>query len=85
MRSSAQACEDLLARLFTDAELRARFKEDPQAIGRDLGLDDASLATLARTDWVGLDLAARSYSHKREAHAGRKRKGWIRRILGATR
>ena len=26
MRSSAQASEDLLARLFTDAELRARFK-----------------------------------------------------------
>lgn len=76
MRSPAQACEDLLARLFTDAEFRARFKENPQAVGRELGLDEAALATLARTDWVGLDLAARSYSHKRETHAGRKRRWW---------
>ena len=27
MRSSAQACEDLLARLFTDAEFRVRFRQ----------------------------------------------------------
>ncbi len=78
MRSSAQACEDLLARLFTDAEFRARFKEDPQGIGRELGLDEAALATLERTDWVGLDLAARSYSHKRDTHShtSRKRRWW---------
>jgi hypothetical protein len=73
MRNSAQACEDLLARLFTDAEFRARFRRDPQGVGRELGLDEAALAALERTDWVGLDLAARSYSHKRETHAGRKR------------
>jgi hypothetical protein len=76
MGSSAQACEDLLARLFTDPEFRARFKRDPQAVGRELALDDAALATLARTDWIGLELAARSYSHKREARAGRKRRWW---------
>jgi len=77
MRSSAQACEDLLARVFTDAEFRARFRRDPQAIGRELGLDDAALAMLARADWVGLDLAARSYSHKRESYAARKRRWWL--------
>jgi hypothetical protein len=49
MRSSAQACEDLLARLFTDAEFRARFRADPQGIGRELGLDEAALAALERT------------------------------------
>jgi len=76
MRSPAQACEDLLARLFTDAELRARFRRDPQAIGRELGLDEAALATLARADWVGLELAARSYSQKRETYARRKRRWW---------
>lgn len=76
MRSSAQACEDLLARLFTDAELRARFRRDPQGIGREQGLDEAALAALERTDWVGLDLAARSYSHKRHTYAGRKRRWW---------
>jgi hypothetical protein len=76
MRSPAQACEDLLARLSTDVELRARFRQDPRGVGRELGLDDAALATLAHTDWVGLDLAARSYAYKRETYAGRKRRWW---------
>jgi hypothetical protein len=76
VHSPAQACEDLMARLFTDAEFRARFRRDPQAIGRELGLDAAALAKLEKTDWVGLELAARSYSHKRETYAGRKRRWW---------
>jgi hypothetical protein len=82
MRSSAQACEELLARLFTDAEWRARFRLDPQGVGRELGLDEAAVALLAQSDWVGLELAARSYSHKRESYAGRKRRWWsIRRWI----
>ena len=76
MRSSAQACEDLLAQLFTDADLLARFKQDPQGVGRQLGLNDAASAAFAKTDWVGLELAARSYSHKREKYAARKRRLW---------
>jgi len=76
MRSSDQACEDLLARLFTDAEFRARFNEDPQGVGRDFGLDDAALASLENLDWVGLELASRSYAHKLETSANRKRKWW---------
>jgi len=76
MRNSAQACEDLLARLFTDAEFRARFRQDPARVGAELGLDDASLATLQRADWTGLELAARSYAHKRKTCAGRKRRWW---------
>jgi len=74
MRSSAQACEDLLARLFTDAEFRARFGQDPRGVGRELGIDEAAVAALAQSDWVGLELAARSYTHKRETRAGRKRR-----------
>jgi putative modified peptide len=76
MHNSAQACEDLLARLFTDAEFRARFRQDPQSVGRELGLDEAAVAALAQSDWVGLELAAKSYSHKRESYAGRKRRWW---------
>jgi putative modified peptide len=76
MRNSAQACEDLLARLFTDAEFRARFRRDPQAVGSELGLDAAARAALERTDWVGLELAARSYAHKRESRARVKRQWW---------
>jgi hypothetical protein len=76
MRSSAQACEDLLARLFTDAEYRVRFREDPQGVGRECGLDDTAMAALATTDWVGLELASRSYAHKREGRTNRKRRWW---------
>jgi putative modified peptide len=76
MHDSARASEDLLARLFTDEEFRARFKQDPQGVGRELGLDEAALAALEQTDWVGLDLAARSYSHKRATYAARKRRWW---------
>jgi hypothetical protein len=76
VHNPAQACEHLLARLFTDREFRARFRQDPQAVGRELGLDDEAVAKLASTDWVGLHLAARSYSKKRETHAGRKRRWW---------
>ena len=76
MRSSAQACENLLARLFTDAEFRMRFREDPQRMGSEFGLDDVALAALARTDWVGLELASRSYALKREGRTNRKRRWW---------
>jgi hypothetical protein len=76
MRSSAQACEDLLARLFTDAEFRERFRRDPQVVGSELGLDAAARAALERADWVGLELAARSYANKREGRASRKGRWW---------
>ena len=76
MRSPAQACEELLARLFTDAEFRARFMKDPEEVGRELELDDLALASLARTDWVGLELAAKSHSHKREKYTARYRRWW---------
>lgn len=76
MRDPSQACEDLLARLFVDAAFRARFRRDPQEAGRELGLDDAALASLGRTDWEGLELAARSYSQKRKARTGREQRWW---------
>jgi len=65
MRDPAQSAETLLARLFTDESLRARFKLDPRAVAREFGLDDAEIAAFASADLVGLDLAADSYSHKR--------------------
>jgi putative modified peptide len=76
MHSAAQACEDLLARLFTDAEFRSQFQRDPQAVGRELGLDAAELVALTRIDWTGLELAASSYTHKRDARARGKRRWW---------
>ena len=65
MRDQDHSQEALLARLFTDAEFRARFKRDPLGAGGELGLDAAALAAFENADWTGLDLAARSYAHKR--------------------
>lgn len=65
LRDEAQSWECLLARLFVDEELRARFKRDPKLVGREFGLDESAVAALADIDCVGLDLAARSYQHKR--------------------
>ena len=65
VRDQAQSWESLLARLFVDADLRARFKRDPQTIGKEFGLDERALAAITDADWVGLDLAAHSYQHKR--------------------
>jgi putative modified peptide len=65
----AQLCEALLARLFTDAEFRAEFVKQPERVCREFGLDESSVAAFARSDAVGLELAARSYSHKRNGSA----------------
>lgn len=69
MRDLAQQQEVLLARLFVDQKFRARFKIDPVAAARELGLDESAVAAFANADWVGLDLAARSYTKKREGRA----------------
>ena len=69
MPDEDQSWENLLARLFVDEELRGRFKREPNVVGKEFGLADSALAALTGTDWVGLDLAARSYSHKRKPRA----------------
>jgi hypothetical protein len=66
---SAAAVESLLARLYTDDELRLRFIADPRAIAAAAGLDAAEAEALERIDRVGLELAAESYARKRASHA----------------
>lgn len=75
MHDVDQRWEILLARLFVDAELRARLRADPGAVAGEHGLDAGALASFAGADWAGLDLAARSYRHKRAGRAARRR-GW---------
>lgn len=58
--------EAFLARLYTDAELRARFLADPAGEARRAGLDEASARRLAAIDRAGLELAAASFAAKRE-------------------
>ena len=69
---SMERVEALLARLYTDAELRARFLADPLSVSCGAGLDENEAASLQAIDRVGLELAADSYAHKRAAHSRSK-------------
>jgi hypothetical protein len=61
------ALERFLARLYTDAELRRRFLDDPLGAARTAGLDDAQARALAKIDRDSLELAADSYARKRNS------------------
>jgi hypothetical protein len=65
---SAAALETFLARLYTDADLRARFDVDPEGEARGAGLSPAESAALAACDRIGLQMAADSFSRKRAQH-----------------
>jgi len=78
---SAARLETLLARLYTDASFREAFLADPERIARAQGLDDAEVAALQRVDREGLELAARSFAHKRAAHTGWRR-SLLARLIG---
>jgi hypothetical protein len=71
---SSRAFEAFLARIYVDAPARARFKANPRAEAQSAGLSDEECAALENTDWVGLEMAARSFAHKREL----KRKNQLR-------
>jgi hypothetical protein len=57
--------EAFLARLYTDAELRARFLADPVGEARRAGLDQETAERLASIDRKGLELAAASFAAKK--------------------
>jgi uncharacterized protein len=62
----ARALEAFLTRLYVDERTRTLFLENPEQATAGLGLAPASLHALARLDRVGLELAARSFAHKRQ-------------------
>ena len=62
---SAREFEAFLARIYVDAEVRARFKANPREEAEQAGLSAKECAALEKTDWVGLELAARSFASKR--------------------
>jgi hypothetical protein len=62
---SAQSVETLLARLYTDDELRRDFLRDPVAVARAAGLDEREARAMGAMDRAGLEMAAESYSRKR--------------------
>jgi hypothetical protein len=62
---SATQLEAFLARLYVDAEARASFKANPRAASKKAGLSGEQCAALENLDWVGLEMAARSFAKKR--------------------
>jgi len=83
---SAANLESFLARLYTDARLREAFIANPERATRAKGLDAAEIEALKNIDRDGLAFAARSYAHKRAAHARTGlRRSWIARLMDCVR
>ena len=59
------AFEQFLAKLYTDPAFRARFLAAPQAEAARAGLPAEQCRALSAIDRVGLQMAARSFAHKR--------------------
>jgi len=80
---SAREFEAFLTRIYVDAGARARFKANPGAEARRAGLSDEECAALENADWVGLEMAARSFARKRELkkHARNPFKNSLRNLL----
>ena len=69
---SARAFEAFLTHIYMDAGARARFKANPRAEARRAGLSDEECTALENTDWVGLEMAARSFARKRQSKLNRR-------------
>ena len=83
MRSEFEA---FLARLYTDAQLRARFLANPRAEAERHQLTRDECEALERIDRAGLELSARSFAHKRAMKAAqRHRRTWLGRLTEAFR
>jgi len=57
--------EAFLARIYVDAEARARFLADPRGEAMRAGLAEREVSALEKIDRVGLELAAQSLQRKR--------------------
>lgn len=78
---STAALETFLARLYTDAEARARFTADPRGEARRAGLSAEDCAALDRCDRIGMEMAAESFGRKRALHQ-KPRPKLLRFLLG---
>ena len=73
--------EAFLARVYVDAEFRARFLADPAGEAKRAGLSETEGQALEKLDRRGLELAAACYQAKRSNKVPRRRTGWFRRLL----
>jgi hypothetical protein len=71
---SASDLEAFLARIYTDARARARFRADPDGEAARAGLDrDERAALLRNLDWDGIELYARGLVEKHARHSRPRR------------
>lgn len=77
--------ERLLARLFTDPDLRERFIADPKSVARQAGLSEQESETIARMQIQDLRTAARSYEYKRDDTRKPVPETWFSRWFRAKR
>lgn len=71
--------EAFLARLYTDAALRARFLADRAGEAMRAGLPPSQRAALQVLDAEDLELAAASFAHKRRQRPPARRRRWWQR------
>ena len=57
--------EAFLARIYVEAEARARFLADPHGEAMRAGLAEREVSAVEKIDRVGLELAGQSLQHKR--------------------
>ena len=62
---TGQRFEIFLARLYTDAEARKRFFEDPETVAGAAGLNEGEVSAAVKIDREGLLLAGESFDKKR--------------------
>jgi hypothetical protein len=62
---SSTQLEAFLARLYVDAHARVKFKSNPRAEAKKAGLSEVQCAALENLDWIGLEMAARTFAKKR--------------------
>ena len=70
---SARDLEAFLARIYVNGSARAAFKANPGVEARRAGLSEEECTALENTDWAGLEMAARSFAHKRRSKLARNR------------
>jgi pantoate kinase len=77
--------ERLLARLYTDPQLRERFLDDAAGVAQEAGLSPSEAEAVAQMSAQDLGIAARSYQSKRASnapgHATRGLGHWLRRLV----
>jgi hypothetical protein len=82
---NSPALEAFLAKLYVDPDVRTRFLNDPHAEAARAGLTEQQCQALETIDRIGLEMAARSFAHKRSLNRARQssnlRRQRVRNIL----